>query len=238
MSIPLHHHFPLPLLDLVRAATVTMRATDSSGVIVVAAIALALVAATHGATTTQVKPYDDFHYPAEERAEAQAAARPSLVSVSAVTSSATFLYKGNRITSSVGGAVGNWTLVGLGSDGPFAVVEREWARWGMLIVLSTDPARNIELRKSVGHLGSIHQPYFNFTGSDPDYFNRISSGLEDIASQIAANLSADGEADYPSLAAVFAPQRDLASISNPEDVVKFVVSYNGRVKCGKTGITE
>merc|ERR1712080_207363 len=50
--------------------------------------------------------------------------------------------------------------------------------------------------------------------------------------------TSDGELDFPSAAAVLAPQRDIAEISNAADVVKFVVTYNGRIKCGKTGITE
>jgi hypothetical protein len=52
----------------------------------------------------------------------------------------------------------------------------------------------------------------------------------------AANLTADGEADYPSIAAQLPPQRDTACVSHAADVVKFVVSFAGRVKCASTGV--
>jgi hypothetical protein len=70
------------------------------------------------------------------------------------------------------------------------------------------------------------------------------SSKSDYPSMIAANLTEDGELDFPSLASVLAPQRDIAEISNAADAAKFVVTHNGRIKCasyhGKTmnGIAE
>lgn len=171
-----------------------------------------------------VQPYDDFHYPSEEHTEARAAATPALTAVGG--DQATMTYKGKQYFAKLGDSVGEWRVVGLSgaaTRAPFAVVEREWSRWGRITFLYTD-GTNMPLRKSVGALESIRQPYFNFTGSDPEYFTKIAAGLDDVAAQTAANLTTDGEPDYPSLAAVLAPQRDLASISNPEDVVKFVVT--------------
>ena len=49
---------------------------------------------------------------------------------------------------------------------------------------------------------------------------------------------ADAELSYGSLAQQLAPARDITEISLASDVVKFVVSHGGRVKCSVTDITE
>lgn len=74
------------------------------------------------------------------------------------------------------------------------------------------------MRKSVGRLDGIVQPVFNFTASDPNYFDLISAGLDDLPSQLAMNMTSDGEADFQSLAATLAPQRDYADISDARHV--------------------
>ena len=62
----------------------------------------------------------------------------------------------------------------------------------------------------------------------------IAASNADLVTEAAAKLTADGEPDYPSIAAQLAPQRDTAAISHAADVVKFAVAYSGRVKCAST----
>jgi len=188
MSLP-----ALPLLLLATALAIAVAGTLPS----------TQPSTLHLTLPATLQPYDDFHYPVEETAEAKAASTPVLVAIA--NGVASLLYKGAPVHAKVGDDVGDWRLVGLRQAPAFAVVEREWARWGMLVILRTDGS-SIPLRKSVGDLASIRQPYFNFTGADPDYFTRIAAGLNDVASAMAANLTVDGEADYSSLAATLAPQ--------------------------------
>lgn len=185
-------------------------------------------------------PYDDFHYPSEEPQEFASAVIPLVLSIGAKSASAVLKSKSSTLTVKVGDlAFDTWHVLGiLTSTKPSMVVlECEFTRWGLIALVSVGTSP-VTLRKSIGTLDGIKQPYFNFTGTDPQYFTKVKSVLNDFPSQLAMNNTKYGELDFPSAAAVLAPQRDIADISNAADVVKFVVTYNGRIKCAKTGITE
>ena len=77
------------------------------------------------------------------------------------------------------------------------------------------------LRKSGGRLAGLDQPRYNFTGADPDYFDKCQTDGGDYPSQMARRLSSDGELRFETLAQTLAPQRDIAAISLAADVVKF-----------------
>lgn len=116
---------------------------------------------------------------------------------------------------------------------PCVVMERNFNRWG-LMALGTAPGSTVPsstLRKGVGDLASMQQPWFNFTGSDPEYFEKIENALVDYAAQQAATRTTDGQLTFSSIASTLAPQRDIVEIGNAADVVKFVVVHTGRVKC-------
>ena len=241
---------------LIVAVSLTTVSTATSAA---AATFAAATGSRNGGSGHTLAPYDDFHYPSEEPAEAAAAIYPSVTRVG--SSSADFVYNNNGTNTTaknvkVGDSVGPWRVVALVPLNAYAVVEREWQRWGTIAYVyvggsgnslskgntksasPTASGRRTLLRKSVGALSGIRQPYFNFTGTDPDYFSRIEAGLDDVAATAAAAFTQDGEPDYASLAATLAPQRDINEIANREDVVKFVVTYNGRIKSGSQGITE
>lgn len=135
-------------------------------------------------------------------------------------------------------------LAALPSSYPQVVVlERQFTRWSALVYTfstqhssfssattgDTAGPAPIIIRKAVGELGGIKQPYFNFTAKDVDYFKKVANDPTDYAAKLAAASTADGELDYPSLAGTLAPQRDIASISNAADVVKFGVTHSGQV---------
>jgi len=188
--------------------------------------------------------YDDFHYPSEETAERSQLVVPELLSLH--IDSCSLRLNGRNETGGIGDTVfEEWIVLGLMPDlsPPVVALERNFDRWGILAMVrhSTEP---IVLRKSVGSLAGIRQPYFDLTSNDPAYFKKVADSQEDYPAQLASNLTVDGELDYPSLASTLAPTRDMVEISNAVDVVKFVVTHNGRVKCASyhdrqmNGITD
>jgi len=186
---------------------------------------------------------EDFHYPQEETSQHDGLVLPVLTNVS---DGFCFMSSGGTIQKvSVGAEFLDWRVVGAMPtlDPPSVVLEQNFERWGALAILKVGSIPSV-LRKSVGHLSGIRQPYFDFTSEDPDYFKKVADSQEDYAAQMAANLTSDGELDYPSLASMLAPTRDIVEISNAADVVKFIVTHNGRVKCASyhdkqmNGITD
>lgn len=196
-------------------------------------------------TLLDVQWQDDFHYPPEEVKERAELVYPQLLSISGTQ--AVLTLDGKQATVSTGtNAFGLWQVRSVSSSPGFVTIVHAFDRWGIVVVLRLGNLGMITLRKSIGQLKSIKQPFYNFTATgktllmssahpeiDPHYFDKIGEATTDIASEAACNHTIDNEPDYPSLASVLAPQRDIASISNPNDVVKFVVTFNGRVKCGK-----
>jgi hypothetical protein len=195
---------------------------------------LCAVAATFAADPYQ--PFDDVYYPAEEQAERAATQIPKVTSISADKSSAVI---GGQTVKAGSQIAGGWSVKVVLSSA--VVLEKDFKRWGMLVFAHLG-AKPLILRKSVGEIQSIRQARFNFSAVDKDYWTKVIGGLNDYPSELAANHTSDGELTYSSLAATLAPQRDYASISNPEDAAKFVVTFNGKVKCASNeaanGITE
>lgn len=60
---------------------------------------------------------------------------------------------------------------------PTAILEREFSRWAIIGFVHTDGSMVKTLRKAVGKLELIRQPYFNFTGTEPDYFDTVRAGV-------------------------------------------------------------
>ena len=179
---------------------------------------LLLVATITAAFCYEQQPtFNDFHYPTAEAAERASLEVPA---------------------ACVNGTSSGWMVVS--SLPTLCVLQYSFSEWGMmaLLPLPASPSKPAKLlRMSVGKLEGIVQPRFNFTAVNPTYFERMSDSMSDYPADIAATL-ADGQLGFSSLAQTLAPQRDLTEISLNSDVVKFVVSHAGRIKCGKTGLTE
>ena len=193
---------------------------------------LAAVATAHGA----LAPYDDFHYPSEEGAERASAPLPICISSSGASAVLRDASSGVTSPALVEGAIafGVWHVLLV--DG-YVAVERNFARWGVIAMLPCSanggaPPLYVG-RKAVGALDTIVQPMFNLTRDvGPNYWSDVASSHRDYAMDLAlANLTVDGEPTFSAVARMLAPQRDVAEISNPNDVTKFVVTHNGRVKC-------
>ena len=129
-----------------------------------------------------------------------------------------------------------WTILAQWGEGEakVVVVEHSFNRWGMTAFVSTasaSPKYPVVLRKPIGQLETLSQPVYNLTQG---FWDKATNSLHDYPLELAAARTADGEPDYPSIAAQLAPQRDTAEISHAADVNKFVVSFAGRVKCASS----
>jgi hypothetical protein len=188
-------------------------------------------AATAAAATGE---YDDFHYPAEEQGERAAAfaALPQLIGHKVACPAGTPVGVGGTVHcgSCSATAACNWAVLAMFEDDSemFAVVEQQFERWALLAFLG-NASEPVLVRKSVGKLGGIQQPWFNLSSAD---LIEIGVSLPDLPSLRAGNSTRDGEPDYGSMAAQLTPQRDTVAISHAADVVKFAVAFSGRVKCG------
>jgi len=173
--------------------------------------------AVTGHKTDDESHYDDFHYPLEEPKE--------MASVTAPTACV---------------AADGWSVVFDGAA--LCVLERSFKQWGLMALLDPSKRTSVRmLRKSIGELQGIAQPRRNFTA---EYIKKSVSSLGDYPSELALNMKnsvgfADSELSFGALAQQLAPPRDITEISLGSDVVKFVVSHSGRIKCaGPTDITE
>eukprot|EP01047_Picozoa_sp_COSAG01_P035444 COSAG01_NODE_2720_length_7187_cov_3.163516_4_plen_860_part_00 len=160
--------------------------------------------------------YNDFHYPIEEPVEMANVSHP-------------------RACASVSG----WQVV-FSVPGALCVLEQSFRQFGVIALLNQSSSGVRLLRKSVGALEGITQPRRRFSAA---YFQRMASSLSDAVAELA--LTADNAPGYPDLELSFgalaqqlAPPRDITEISLASDVVKFVVSHSGRIKCSKTDITD
>jgi len=174
---------------------------------------------------------EDFHYPSAEAAEREAHPAPQLLTVT--PTQGTFSSGGKHETVRVGGQLASgWRLQALLASADTAVLQFDHAAWGQIafVAAGAPASAALTLRKALGALPTIAQPHFNFSGADPDYFKKLAAGPEDLATTLAMAKTVDGEPDYTSLASQLAPQRDTVAISTAPDVVKFAVSYSGRIK--------
>lgn len=177
--------------------------------------------------------YDDWHYPNEENSQR---IPPPLVRI--IESNSVYLVSGEQI--SVGEATADgWLLIHSLNrlTSQWAVWERTLARWGSVAFVAPASVKDapVVLRKPVGELSALRQPRF---ATNSTYLDAAESSLEDYPMAIARNassrnksLAGDDEPRFSYLAATLAPQRDTVAISNAADVVKFAVSYSGRIKC-------
>lgn len=214
-----------------------------------------LLAMAAGSAASLCRGPADFHYPDEEAAEWEVAAAsvPTVVEpdpgslgsvqVRVDISSVSLACRGSAPRAVPVGASFpcggcTWQIRGVlpGSGSARSVaMEHKFARWGVLYFVSATNDSTVAVRMPVGLLTDIQQPLFNFSGA---YMLNISNSLRDRVTEMASAATADGEPDYPSIAALLAPQRDYVAVSHAADVVKFAVAYSGRVKCASSVLAQ
>ena len=159
----------------------------------------------------------DFHYPAAERAERAATLR----SAPAVSRSGGVRCRQGSTEGAAGARAGGtvvcdgvqWSVGPSLSAARRVVVSTDWDEWGMLGYLSSEdpPAPPIFLRRPVGRLAKMEQPWVNVTDAK---LASIAASNADVVCEDAARLTVDGEPSYASIAAQLPAQRDTAGISH------------------------
>lgn len=176
----------------------------------------------------------DFHYPVSEKGEASTA-RLGLPTCQLHTGQMTAVLLCGSVNADV--RAGDffdcrnitWKVEAVLST-RVVVISHAFDNWGIMAFVSptTSP---VFVRKSVGLLKSIDQPWFNVSDAR---IKEIAASNSDLIIGAAAKLTIDAEPDYPSIAVQLPPQRDTAGISHAADVNKFAVAYSGRIKCAST----
>ena len=188
-----------------------------------------------GGIPTQV----DYHFPAEEPAEAAALVVPILVSSSSTTATgggevgrpprptATLRDPATNETATLAVGETRWGWELSWASATTAVVEHDFERWAMLAFLTRgcDPQL---VRKPVGMPWAIRQPVYNF--ADPEYDCKQDIDPADWLGRIARNISGGGggddsaETDLLAGIRVMAPNPDTGLFGNPEELNKFLLT--------------
>jgi hypothetical protein len=205
---------------------------------------------------------DDWHFPAEERAELAAAGQLWIVSVDAASNSSgkIHLSVGSAPVESLGvgdTARSGWQLrsfiVGAGLGPPIAVLEHDWSRWGSLLFVQPSitaeeglqqlgecelvaaPTLCFVARKGVGRTSALRRPRYVLEAVDRDYFDKARDSPTDYLRERMCETT-DGEPTFASAASLLPPSRDYAMVGNSVAHTKFSVSADGRVKSGNHSI--
>ena len=245
---------------------------------------LVLVALLEGVLTTLPPSFppspalDDWHFPLEEADELAAAVRIR-VSEFRATSNSTGTVEivglpgvGWEVataahTIAVGEQALNWTLRSFlipatGAAAPtYAVLERDWGRWGALIIVQ-DASRQPSLvaggagwppplcpscsvapqnpcafiRKGVGKLAALRRPQYSLQAADEGYFDKAASEPHDWLRQRFVSHTPDHEPTFVSAASVLTPALDYSEVGNRDAHSKFSVAPDGRVSSANFSI--
>ena len=168
-----------------------------------------------------VLPVEDEHYPDEEPAEAAGAAAPALLASGAGWALLAPPEGGSApVNASVGGWAFGFQLLAVlpagalpVGGGPFAVVERTFARWGFFAYVAQAGGEVARLRKGTGAAANLVMPRYSYLGDQPCgyYANLYNNATDYIAAQLLAEAE-DGEASFINAIKYLPPQRDYASI--------------------------
>ncbi len=167
---------------------------------------------------------DDWYYPREEPAERAALSMPKLI---AITRDGASLSAGEGVTGqrvTVGDEFQGWRLAQtLHEPEPIAILERELDRWGLIVYLGRQGVV-AEVRKAVGRLEAIRQPYVRFPA---DYFEQLLASNEDV---LARKVLASGDdPSYENVAGYLAPLAAYTFLGSPESAKKYVVQPDGAI---------
>ncbi|MGO9113398.1 MAG: hypothetical protein ACLP9L_29560, partial [Thermoguttaceae bacterium] len=188
-------------------------------------MALFLSLAAMGQTCLLASPQGDEYYPAEEATERKALIWPRLVELNA--DGATLKWPGEPSRElRVGERYRECELVVvIAQASPLAVLERDFARWGVLAYIGTKgPVAT--LRKSVGRLDSL-QPEKPFPA---DYSDRILDAQEDM---LGRQVTTQGEEpSYESLAGLLPPLVAYTFLGTATSHQKVIVWPDGRLGFG------
>eukprot|EP01050_Picozoa_sp_SAG11_P011363 SAG11_NODE_1199_length_5539_cov_3.617647_1_plen_740_part_00 len=182
---------------------------------------------------------EDWHYPVEESSEfAQVHSLRATSVGSGSDATVTLVLGGNTSVGSVGQLVLGWRvrciLNASVSARATAILEKDFARWGLFAFVSVDGTRF--LRKGVGALQSIRRPRYQLEASDPLYFNKSATQPDDFIKQQLLASSPDSEPTFAAAASLLPPPRDYMMLGTVDSHTKFSMSNDGRIKCANFSI--
>ena len=194
-----------------------MKSIPARSIVLVAAVVVM------GRMSGIARPAADEFYPAEE--ENRTIVWPRLVELHANVAVLEWPGEPSRALGA-GDRYGEWELVGIITQPtPLAVVERDFARWGVLGYVGTNgPVAT--LRKAIGKLNNLrHDNAF-----PPGYFDRILAAQEDVLGQ---EILASGEdPSYEAAARLLPPLEAYTFLGTTTSRQKVIVWPDGRLGFG------
>lgn len=196
---------------------------------------------------------EDWHYPHEEATEAADSAKVPLVATNVdatggASGSVTLATPdgSQSITLTVvGTSFLGWSLRGFvpksSVSGAYAVVERNWARWGYVAFVSTGArvcAKDGAMcfRKGVGNVSSTRRPRYNLTDIDAQYFVNAAGDPLDFVRREMEAASPWGETTFAAAASLLPPSHDYGIVGGVDSHTKFSVAQDGRVRLANYSI--
>lgn len=172
---------------------------------------------------------DDEYYPPEEPAEHAAIVWPRLVQIK--PGIAALQRRGEPAKDvSVGGRYGDFDVVAvIAEPGPFAVLERNFNRWGVLAYIGkSGPV--VTMRKAVGRLDGLLPPARPFPAG---YYDRLLSAQEDVLGNQV--LEGGKDPSYTSLANLLPPLDSYTFLGTVSSIKKIIVQPDGQLGYGGAG---
>ena len=133
------------------------------------------------------------------------------------------------------GALALALFPGLPGRAPLAVLERDFARWGVVAFVGAGVEPHL-VRKGVGHADAVRRPRYQLEAREAGYFSKANASAEDFLKQRLLNRSAHREPTFAAAAALLPPSRDYVTIGEPRAHSKFGVSAQGRITCANYSI--
>ncbi|NLY02713.1 MAG: hypothetical protein GXY83_42210 [Rhodopirellula sp.] len=167
---------------------------------------------------------DDWYYPSEEPAERSALKIP--VALQFNSDGAELSLPGGATTAGVtiGDDFHGWHVAArLELPEPIIVLERRFERWGILVYLAKN--RTVaEIRKAVGRLPSLEQPWVRFPR---DYFASLMAAKHDMLGEKV--LAKTQDPNYEDEAGYLAPLDTYTFLGSPQSPRKYFVQPDGTI---------
>jgi len=163
---------------------------------------------------------DEF-YPPEEKAEWETIIWPRLVELHAKTA-VLQLPDEAPCEVRVGEQYSEWELVVvLTEPEPLAVMERHFARWGLVAYVGANGPAAI-VRKAIGRLDVLSRIEKSFP---PDYPDRLLAAGEDVLAEQV--MSCEKEPSYEAVAGLLPPLHSYTFLGTPSSQEKIIVMPDG-----------
>ena len=166
----------------------------------------------------------DWHYPLSEAEDRAALRIPVVVSISDRSVELQDGENGPIKTAERDREAFGWRVAEILTDPqPLAVLEREFAEWGLMLYIGTRGVA-AEVRKAVGRLDQIAEPHVRLP---KDYYEQLAAAREDV---LGAKVLADaGDPSYDKVVGFLPACHAYTFVGTPQSERKYIVGPDGRV---------